>query len=133
MGRQAKPIGTTYINPDGVKYIKVACTGVWRIDWRTEGRVKVEAKLKRALKPTEKVIKKNGLKHDFNLENLRVIDSESDIAISFGKLGNILTYSSFEWSMFDKQCKSCQRQDKPHAALGLCTTCYSRHIRQSAH
>ena len=132
MSKSPKPIGSSYMNPNGVKYIKVANTGVWRYDWRTQGRVIIESKLKRPLKPTEKVIKLNGKKHDFELTNLRIVDKETNTTISFDNKGNHYVTNSFEWSLFAKRCKECKTTERPHAALSLCTTCYAKYVRQLA-
>jgi hypothetical protein len=126
MPRKPAPLGSEYINPNGVVYIKVAMSKKWSEAWKTKGRVILEQKLKRKLESNEKVIKHNGRKQDFTLDNLRVVNKakkESYIVLEDSSVG---TRDLYEWSQFHKQCVSCETTSHKHAANGLCTSCYNK-------
>lgn len=122
MARKPKPLGSTYINSNGVTYIKVTMDKVWSKAWRTLGRVKAEEILRRPLQPYEKVIKSNGKKLDFDKNNLRILNFKAKemLIVDNEAIGST---SIYDWSILHKQCVSCGLTKFKHASNGKCTKC----------
>lgn len=131
MSRTPLPIYSEYINPNGVVYIKVNDSKVWREAWVPKGRFVFEKALNRKIEPYEKIIKKNGKKQDFNLNNLILFNKKTRQTMMFEEKLGILVLFSTDWSTLHPFCKRCTLQKNPHAAKGYCTSCYPKVYNKS--
>ena len=126
MPRKPAAIGSEYLNPNGIRYIKVSESKVWREAWIPKGRYIIQKQLGRQLEKHEKVIKLDGCKGNFDLRNLIIINKKDNSKIIFDSNLRPVRQLTHNWSILFKQCKRCNSDKKPHAAKGYCTSCYGR-------
>jgi hypothetical protein len=125
------PVGTVVLASSGYMKIKVADPN----EWAYLHRHLMETMLGRPLEPGEVVHHKDGDRGNNDPDNLEVLDSAGTHGAIHGA-AHLLPYRwaaklpPGQWARHYAACVCCGRTSRPHAARGLCHTCYERARRR---
>lgn len=95
-----------------------------------EHRLVMEKHLGRFLLPSEVVHHKDGNKKNNKIENLELINNQSDHVIThmIEKYGGKKSITG--WSTIWDKCVVCGESEKRHRAFGMCIPCYKKDYRK---